>query len=77
KITKPLAGKIRVVFRNFPLKDLPGHESSLIAARISEIAALKGKYWDYVDAAYDASNTNRIKDEDGVGLRQVATNIGV
>lgn len=76
-ILKPYGGKIRSVFRNFPLKDLPGHESSLIAARMSEIAAQKGKYWDFVDAVYDPDNTNRIKDAGGVGLRQVATNIGI
>lgn len=77
KIVKPFGPKIRMVFRNFPLKDLPGHESSLIAARMSEIAAEKGKYWEFVDTVYDPDNTNRIKDADGVGLRQITTGLGI
>ena len=77
KLVQPYGKRLRVVFRNFPLNGIPGHESSLVAARISEIAALKGKYWDYVDAVYDPTNTNRIKDAEGVGLRQVATGAGV
>ncbi|MES1227939.1 MAG: hypothetical protein ABUL72_04660, partial [Armatimonadota bacterium] len=54
-----------------------GHESSMIAARLSEIAASKDKYWAYTDTVFDPSNTERIKDKDGVGLKQIITGLGI
>lgn len=37
------AGKIRIVFRNFPL---PQHKNALLAAEAAEAAGAQGKYWE-------------------------------
>lgn len=47
-------GKIRWVFRHWPIFDLQGHEFSLPAAVLSEVAAAKGKFWNFLDAINDA-----------------------
>jgi hypothetical protein len=43
-------GKIRVVYRHFPIYQLPGHEMALQAVIASELAGLKGKFWEFADA---------------------------
>ncbi|MER3495531.1 MAG: hypothetical protein C4320_01120 [Armatimonadota bacterium] len=40
-------GKIRLVFRHFPLLGKPGHEMAFPAAIASEFAADKGKFWQF------------------------------
>ncbi|MBI1756039.1 MAG: thioredoxin domain-containing protein [Fimbriimonas ginsengisoli] len=45
-------GRLRWVFRHFPLYKTPGHEMSYLAAEASEIANEKGKFWDFLAAAY-------------------------
>lgn len=45
-------GKIRFVFRHMPMHNIPGHEFAFSAAILSEIAAEKGKFWEFVNAAY-------------------------
>lgn len=44
--------KIQVVLRHCPLYDLAGHELSLPAAAIGEIAAEQGKFFQFVDLMY-------------------------
>lgn len=43
-------GKIRLVYRHFPIHQLPGHEMSLQAVITAEIAAQRGKFWEFADA---------------------------
>lgn len=43
-------GKLRLVFRHFPLVE--GKPLSLPAAILSEFAAEKGKFWQFLDAVY-------------------------
>lgn len=43
-------GKIRVVYRHFPIYQLPGHEMALQAVITAELAAQKGKFWEFADA---------------------------
>jgi predicted DsbA family dithiol-disulfide isomerase len=43
------SNKVRLAYRNFPLFHLPGHQFSGTAAGLSEMAAEKGKYWDFAD----------------------------
>ena len=43
-------GKIRIVYRHYPIYRLPGHEMSLQAVIASELAAQKGKFWEFADA---------------------------
>ncbi|MHB8635404.1 MAG: vitamin K epoxide reductase family protein [Fimbriimonadaceae bacterium] len=45
-------GRLKLVFHNFPLYTLPEHKGALAGAVVSEIAAEKGKFWDYLDAVY-------------------------
>ncbi len=47
-------GRVRLVFRHFPMYSLPHHEESFHAAVLSECAGEKadGKFWDYVAGAY-------------------------
>lgn len=68
-------GKLRVGYRHIPLHMLQGHETSIEAAMIAEYAATQGKFWDFVDAAFDASNDNRVKTVNG--LLNIAGDIGL
>jgi protein-disulfide isomerase len=43
---------VRLVFRNRPLMHKAGHELSGAAAKLSEIAAEKGKFWEFVERFY-------------------------
>ena len=57
---------LRIAHRNFPLYNLPGHETSIKMAMASEYAASKGKFWDFYRAAFAETNTNRIKKLEGI-----------
>jgi protein-disulfide isomerase len=50
KIEKDYGDRVRLVFRNFPLK---GHKYAFLAARAAEAAGLQGKFWEMHDAIYD------------------------
>ncbi len=49
KLEREYAGKIRIVFRNFPLQM---HNHALAAARVAEAAGLQGKFWEMHDTLY-------------------------
>jgi len=59
-------GKIKMAFRHIPLHMLPGHETSIEAAMIAEYAATKGKFWEFMDLAFDSTNDQRIKSVNGL-----------
>jgi protein-disulfide isomerase len=58
--------KLGYAFRNFPLFNQEGHETSLDFAIISEYAADKGKFFDFVNAAFDPKNNANVKAEGGI-----------
>jgi protein-disulfide isomerase len=57
---------VRMAFRHLPLFDKPGHETSLDAAILAELAADKGLYWEYIDTLFAPENKERIKDKEGL-----------
>ena len=52
---KEFAGRIRIVFREFPL--VPTHVHALAAARSAEAAGLQGKFWEMHDLLYENQKT--------------------
>ncbi|MGI0037863.1 MAG: DsbA family protein, partial [Nitrososphaera sp.] len=67
-------GKVRFLFKDFPINDKADRASSL-AAEASYCAADQGKYWDYHDELYvnwEGENTGWVTKE---SLRQFASNI--
>jgi len=68
-------GKVRMGFRHYPLYTLEGHESSIQAAVVSQFAAKEGKFWAFLEKAYDPANTERVKTVDG--LISVALEVGL
>ncbi|MBS1703336.1 MAG: vitamin K epoxide reductase family protein [Armatimonadetes bacterium] len=67
------SGKIRIIYRHFPLDTLPGHQMAIVTAVASELAAEKGKFWDYATAftAPEEAPTTR------EGVEQIAQTVGV
>ncbi len=59
KIQKQMGGKLRFVFRNFPLTQ--AHAHALHAAEASEIAAKQSKFWEMHDILFE--NQNALDDE--------------
>src|SRR6476659_9663116 len=51
EIQKRLAGRLRFVFRNFPLNTL--HEHAGVAAQAAEAAGAQGKFWEMHDMLYE------------------------
>lgn len=72
---KKHTGKMRVGFRQFPLFNLPGHETALTAAMIAEFAAEKDRFWEFVNKAYEEGNGERVKSE--AGLLGIAEEAGL
>jgi protein-disulfide isomerase len=48
---KEFGGRIRIIFREFPL--VPAHVHTLAAARSAEAAGLQGKFWEMHDLLYE------------------------
>jgi protein-disulfide isomerase len=48
-------GKVKYVFRHFPMFRLTGHQQALPAAVASEIIGEAGRFWQFVDAMYAES----------------------
>ncbi len=51
-------GKLRFAYRSYPLMGHEGHEMSLPAAVLTEIAAEKGLYWEAVEAFFGPNVEN-------------------
>jgi protein-disulfide isomerase len=69
-------GKVRFLFKDFPINDLSDRASSL-AAEASYCAADQGKYWEYHDEVYsnwDGENTGWVTKD---SLKQFAENVRV
>lgn len=59
-------GKLMYGYVAMPLYNLPGHENAIEAAMVAEFAAENQKFWDYMEAAFDSKNDERVKTADGV-----------
>ena len=66
-------GKIRVIYRHFPIYQLPGHEMTLRAVITSELAAQKGKFWEFADAFSAAEEAPKTPE----GVDSIAQTVGV
>jgi uncharacterized membrane protein/protein-disulfide isomerase len=66
-------GKIRVVYRHFPIYQLPGHEMTLRAVITSELAAQKGKFWEFADAFSAAEEAPKTAE----GVNSIAQTVGI
>jgi protein-disulfide isomerase len=70
RIQRMMGGRLRFVFRNFPLHTL--HEHASEAAQAAEAAAGQGRFWEMHDLLYE--NQERLADVD---LRQYALKAGL
>lgn len=52
QIVQESKGKIRLVYRHLPLSEVKEHELALPAAFVAELAAEKGKFWEFVTAIF-------------------------
>lgn len=69
-------GKVRFLFKDFPINDLSDRASSM-AAEASYCAGDQGKYWEYHDELYvkwEGENTGWVTKE---SLREFADNVGL
>lgn len=72
-LVKKYPGKVRLVFRHFPLLGVPGHEMAYPLAITSEYAAKKGKFWAFHEAAMTSPEPPKTLDE----VVSIARNIGL
>lgn len=73
EILEKYPGKVRVIYRHFPLDQLKGHEMALVVAVTAEIAATKGKFWDFATAFTAPEEAPTTRD----GVDQIAKNFGI
>ncbi len=66
-------GKLRVIYRHFPIYSLPGHEMALQAVIASEVAAQKGKFWEFADAFTAPDEAPKTRE----GVDAIANTVGV
>jgi protein-disulfide isomerase len=62
---------VRLVYRHLPLYQIKGHEFSGTAAALSEIAAEKGKFWDFIESV-QSQNAPR----DSAGYLKLISRLG-
>ncbi len=70
-------GKVKFLFKDFPILDLPKDRASTLASEASYCAADQGKYWQYHDKLYNSwegENTGWITK---ASLEQFAVSIGI
>jgi protein-disulfide isomerase len=70
-------GKVRFLFKDFPINDLPADRASTLASEASYCAADQGKYWQYYDELYNNSkgeNTGWVTKD---ALKQFASNLSI
>jgi len=70
KLLKEYDGKIRLIFRDFPVKDL--HDGSHIAAEAARCANEQNKFWTYSDLLFANQDSTDIK-----SLKKFAKDIGL
>ncbi len=66
-------GKLRVIYRHFPLFRVEGHQMATVAAVTAEVAAGKGKFWDFATAF--TAPEEAPKDREGVD--KIAQSVGI
>lgn len=70
KLQQSLAGRLRFVFRNFPLTNI--HPHAQLAAETAEAAAAQRKFWEMHDALFE--NQSALEEED---LAEYANDLGL
>jgi protein-disulfide isomerase len=73
EIVAKYPGKIRVIYRYFPLYNLPGHQMSLRAVMAAELAGKKNKFWEFVEAFSATDEAAKTPEE----LDPIAAQFGV
>jgi protein-disulfide isomerase len=73
-VMKQSGGNIRFVFRHYPLYNLQGHQYALITALISEMAAEKGQFWQFVKEMYSVEDAETLTEQD---IDQMAQKVGL
>jgi len=58
EMIKTYKGKLKFAYRSYPLMNKEGHEMSLPAAILAEIAAEKGLYWEVIEAFFGPNIEN-------------------
>jgi protein-disulfide isomerase len=69
RILQAYAGKVRIVYKDFPL---PGHDNAPKAAEAAHCAADQGKYWEMHDKMFDEQRALEV-----ANLKAYAREIGV
>lgn len=64
---------LRIIYRHFPIDHLPGHEQTLNATLLAEIAADEGKFWQFAEAFVQGDEAP--KEEEAVF--QLAASFGI
>lgn len=76
--TKDLAvksdGKVRLIYRHFPLFNAEGHEESLPGALLAEWCGTQGKFWEFTDVVMQAE-VEQVRSAEG--LLKVVEMIGL
>jgi protein-disulfide isomerase len=70
-------GKVRFLFKDFPINDLPADRASTLASEASYCAADQGKYWQYYNELYNkwkGENSGWVTKD---SLKQFAINVGI
>lgn len=68
QIIQESKGKIRLVYRHLPLNEVREHEYALPAAFIAELAAEKGKFWEYITAMFSIEQAPTMDQVIGGGI---------
>jgi protein-disulfide isomerase len=77
---KRFAGRVRLVYRHFPLEEV--HPHALLAAEAAEAAAAQGKFWEMHDALFahqhdlQLPHLRELARELGLEQRRFATDLG-
>jgi protein-disulfide isomerase/uncharacterized membrane protein len=66
KLIAPYMQTIAFAYRNLPLFQIPGHETSVQVAVAMEYAAENGKYREFYEKIFEEGNTARIKEVSGI-----------
>jgi protein-disulfide isomerase len=74
QIEKDYGDRVRVIFRNFPLKQ---HKYAFLAARAAEAAGQQGKFWEMHDAIYDNQDEWKDAPEPRTLFESYATRLGL